>query len=62
MRFNFAKRLRMSAQLYILVAVIPVMFTGQAVYMMKHVSETEKTLKAFHEKVIPSLRGARPSS
>ena len=45
MRFNFAKRLRMSAQLYILVAVILVMFTGQAMYMMKHVSETEKTLK-----------------
>ena len=45
MRFNFAKRLRMSAQLYMLVAVILVMFTAQAMYMMRHVSQTEKTLK-----------------
>src|SRR5688500_3138575 len=45
MRLNFLKRLRMSAQLYMLVAVILVMFTAQAVYMMNHVKDTEKTLK-----------------
>jgi methyl-accepting chemotaxis protein len=45
MRFNPLKRLRMSTQLYLMVAVMLAMFTAEAAFMMRHVSQTDKTLK-----------------
>ncbi|MET0290961.1 MAG: methyl-accepting chemotaxis protein [Steroidobacteraceae bacterium] len=45
MKIAAPPRLRMSAQLYLLVTLMLVLFAGQAIYMMRHVGETEKTLK-----------------
>jgi methyl-accepting chemotaxis protein len=45
MKLKLLKSLRMSVQLYILVAAMLAMFTAQSLYMMNHVRQTEKTLK-----------------
>ncbi len=38
-------RLRMSTQLYVLIGLILALFVGQSLFVMRHLGETEKTLK-----------------
>jgi hypothetical protein len=45
MKLNVLKRLKMSAQLYFLVAAMIVIVVAQTLYMSRHIAETEKVLK-----------------